>query len=108
MSSQRRRGPTEIRYEILKAALGGQRKTRIMYQSSLNLKQLNKYLDDLVLMEMIGYHPSGKCFATTDRGRTFARMFENYKETADLLGEQKKALERFLMSRAKKPLAAAP
>jgi predicted transcriptional regulator len=108
LSGQRRRGPTEIRYEILKAALGGQKKTRIMYQSSLNLKQLNKYLDDLVLTELIGYHPAGRYFATTDKGRTFARMFENYRETADLLSEQEKALERFLTSRAKKPVAAAP
>lgn len=107
MRGQRRRSPAEIRYEILKAAVGGERKTRIMYQSSLNLKQLKKYLDELVLTELINYRPAGRCFTTTERGRTFTRMFENYRETADLLSEQEKALERFLTSRAKKPVAAA-
>jgi predicted transcriptional regulator len=105
LNGHKRRDSGEISYAILKAALSGQRKTRIMYQSSLNLKQLNQYIEELVLNELLGYQPGSRCYQTTEKGRTFTRMFENYKETRDLLGEQEKALNRFLMSRAKKSFA---
>jgi predicted transcriptional regulator len=105
LNGHRRRDSGEISYAILKAALGGQRKTRIMYQSSLNLKQLNQYIEELVLNELLGYQPAGRYYHTTEKGRTFTRMFENYMETRDLLSEQEKALGRFLMSRAKKSFA---
>lgn len=105
METRRRRDSGEITYAILKAALGGQKKTRIMYQSSLNLKQLNQYIEELVLNELLGYQPAGRYYQTTERGRAYARMFENYKETRDLLSEQEKALGRFLTSRAKKSFA---
>ncbi|MGD0319686.1 MAG: winged helix-turn-helix domain-containing protein [Nitrososphaerales archaeon] len=101
MDGHRRRDSGEIAYAILKAAVGGQRKTRIMYQSSLNLKQLNQYIEELVLNELLGYQPAGRYYQTTERGRTYTRMFENYKETRDLLSEQEKALDRLLTSRAK-------
>jgi len=105
LEGHRRRDSGEITYAILRAAQGGQRKTRIMYQSSLNLKQLNLYLEDLVMNELLGYQPAGRYYQTTERGRAFTRMFENYKETKDLLNEQEKALGRFLTSRAKKSFA---
>jgi len=105
LDTHRRRDSGEITYAILKAALGGQKKTRIMYQSSLNLKQLNQYLEELVLNELLGYQPAGRFYQTTERGRTYARMFENYKETRDLLNEQEKALGRFLTPKVKKSFA---
>ena len=105
LDTRRRRDAGEITYAILKAAQGGQKKTRIMYQSSLNLKQLNQYLEELVLNELLGYQPAGRFYQTTERGRAYARMFENYKETRDLLSEQEKALSRFLTPKAKKSFA---
>lgn len=102
MNGHRRRDSGEIAYAILKAALSGQKKTRIMYQSSLNLKQLNQYLEELAMNELLGYQPAGRYYQTTDKGRTFTRMFENYRETRDLLSEQEKALGQFLTPRAKK------
>jgi predicted transcriptional regulator len=45
LNGHRRRDSEEITYAILKAAVNGERKTRIMYQSSLNLKQLNQYIE---------------------------------------------------------------
>jgi predicted transcriptional regulator len=102
LNGHRRRDSEEIVYAVLKAAVNGERKTRIMYQSSLNLKQLNQYIEELVLNELLGYQPTTRCYQTTERGRTFVRMFENYKETKDLLGEQEKALGRILASRVRK------
>lgn len=108
LNGHRRRDSDEIAYAILKAAQGGQKKTRIMYQSSLNLKQLNQYIEELVLNELLAYQREGRFYETTERGRAYARMFENYKETRDLLSEQEKALSRFLTSRAKKSVEVAP
>ena len=105
MDGRKRRDSGEIVYTILKAAVSGQRKTRIMYQSSLNLKQLNHYIEELILDELLGYQPAGRYYQTTERGRTFTKMFENYRETRDLLDEQEKALDQFLTSRASKSFA---
>ena len=105
MNGHRRRDSGEITYAILKAAVNGQRKTRIMYQSSLNLKQLNQYIEELILNELLGYQPATRYYQTTERGRTYTRMFENYRETKDLLSEQEKALGRFLTTKAKKSFA---
>jgi predicted transcriptional regulator len=104
MNGSKRRDPTEISYDILKAASSGQKKTRLMYQSRLNLKQLNEYLAELTQCELICYHQTGRIYVATEKGKAFARMFENYKETADLLAEQNKTLAQFLTPRAKKPV----
>jgi predicted transcriptional regulator len=104
MNGSKRRNPPEISYDILKAALSSQKKTRLMYQSRLNLKQLNEYLQELTLCELISYHESGRFYVSTEKGRAYVRMFENYRETADLLAEQDKTLARFLTPKAKKPV----
>jgi predicted transcriptional regulator len=101
VSERRRRDSTEITYYILKAAIGGQKKTRIMYQSGLNLKQLNLYLRGLETSELLGYQAAGKLYFTTEKGRTFAKAFEHFRETRDLLKEQEEALSRLLATEAK-------
>jgi predicted transcriptional regulator len=105
MNGGKRRDSTEISYDILKAAQGGQRKTRIMYQSRLNLHQLNERMDELISCELLSYQPSGRYFSTTEKGREFSRMFESFRETTYLLTEQKKRLSGFLIPRATKPVA---
>lgn len=78
-----------------------------MYQSALNLKQLNLYLQGLEMAELLGYQAAGKLYFTTEKGRAFAKAFEHYRETRDLLKEQEEALTRLLASEAKQgPLAA--
>jgi predicted transcriptional regulator len=107
MNVRRRRDPSEISYDILKAALSGQKKTRLMYQCRLNLRQFNLYLEELTLRELIGYRQAERCYVTTEKGRTYTRMFENYKETADLLTEQNRTLARFLTPDERKSASAA-
>ena len=75
-----------------------------MYQSRLNVRQLNEYLEQLTLCELVCYPQAERHYATTEKGRAYTKMFENYKETADLLTEQKKALARFLTPKVKKPV----
>ena len=102
----RRRDPAEISFDVLKAALGGQRKTRLMYQSRLNLRQLNEYLAQLTLCELIYHQQAERQYAATEKGREYAKMFESYRETADLLTEQRKALTHFLTPGEKSVLVA--
>jgi len=76
-----------------------------MYQSALNLKQLNLYLEGLASSELLGFQPAGKFYFTTEKGRTFARAYEHFRETKDLLREQEEALARLITTKAKKPAA---
>ncbi len=96
MNERRRRDSTEITYSIVKAALGGQKKTRIMFQAALNLKQLNLYLESLATSELLAFQPEGKYYFTTEKGRAFAKAFEHFRETKDLLKEQEMSLAKFL------------
>ena len=76
-----------------------------MYQSRLNLRQLNEYLAQLTLCELI-YQQAERQYTTTEKGRAYAKIFESYKETTDLLTEQRKALTRFLTPGEKSVLVA--
>jgi predicted transcriptional regulator len=104
LNGNRRRDHTEISYDILKAALNGEKKTRLMYQSRLNVRQLNEYLEQLTLCELVCYPQAERHYATTEKGRAYTKMFENYKETADLLTERRKALAHFFAPNVDKPM----
>ena len=107
MNESRRRDSTAICYAILKAATGGQRKTRIMYQARLNLNQLNARIESLVACDLMVRQPVGHYFSTTERGIAFTRMYEKARETEDILLEQKNALESFLTPRVKRSVEVA-
>jgi predicted transcriptional regulator len=102
VSDRHRRDSTEITYSILKSVVGGQKKTRIMYRSDLNHKQLNLYLEALAGAELLGFQPTGRFYFATERGLEFTRAFEHYRETKDLLQEQERVLTAFLTSNAEK------
>ncbi len=72
-----------------------------MYESKLNLKQLNAYLGDLLAKGLLSFEASDRSYVTSEKGRTYAKAFEHYKETTDLLREQEVALERFLTPKQK-------
>ena len=84
-------------YDILKAAQSGQKKTRVMYESKLNLKQLNLYLAELASNGLLNHVPDGKYYLTTEKGRAYVRAFEHYKESVDLLSAQEGALVQFIV-----------
>ncbi len=105
LNGHKRRESNEIMYDILRAALSGQKKTRVMYESKLNLKQLNLYLTELASHDLITYIPDGKYYVATERGRSYARAFEHYKETVDLLHAQEGEIKQFLTARTKPVVA---
>jgi predicted transcriptional regulator len=102
MRERLRRNPSEITYSILQSAADGQRKTRVMYQSSLNLKQLNLYIKELEDGQLLSYQPDGKLYQATPKGRAYARAFEHIRETRGLLRMQEEALSELFTARAKK------
>jgi predicted transcriptional regulator len=90
---QKRRGTSEIVNDILKHAGRGERKTRIMYGSALNLNQLNRYFDLLTEQGLLAFDPKARLFFATEKGRQYVKGFERYAETQDLLTAQQKSLE---------------
>jgi len=95
LSERRRRDATEIKYQILMSAVSGNKKTHIMYESGLNLKQLNHYLGELLSNGALEFRPQKKEYFITEKGRTFARAVDNYRETVALLNKQEATLAQF-------------
>jgi predicted transcriptional regulator len=106
LSEGRRRDSNQIKYEILMAALPGGRKTHIMYESGLNLKQLNLYLGELLSYGGLEFRAAEKRYYTTDKGRAFARAYDHYRETLNMLDKEEMALAQFFPAGSKKPIAA--
>jgi predicted transcriptional regulator len=88
------------------AALPGGRKTHIMFQSGLNLKQLNLYLGELLAHGALEYRPADKLYVTTEKGKLFAKVFDQYREAANQLNKEESALAHFFPSAVRKNLAA--
>ncbi len=105
MSERRRRDSNQIKYEMLMSAMTGGRKTHIMYQSGLNLKQLNLYLGELTLNGAMEFKMQEKRYYTTEKGRAFVRAFDHYRETVNMLSKQEAALAQFFPSPMKRELA---
>jgi predicted transcriptional regulator len=96
----------EIKYQILMSALSGNRKTHIMYESGLNLKQLNHYLGELLENGALEFRPMRKEYVITEKGKAFARAVDHYRETMQLLNKQEVALAQFFPTTVKRTLVA--
>ncbi len=106
MDERRRRDSNQIKYEVLTAALPGGRKTHIMYESGLNLKQLNFYLNELLSNGAIEFRLQEKRYFTTEKGKAFVKAFDYYRETVNLLNKQEAALAQFFPTPPKRTVAA--
>ena len=76
------RGRLDIIANILSSAVGGVRKTSIMYKCNLSFKQLETYLGFLLkkdLLKMFTKTESApsRFFETTERGMDFLRAYSN-------------------------------
>lgn len=87
------------------AAMPGGRKTHIMYESGLNLKQLNMYLEELVSHGALEFRVAEKRYFTTEKGKGFVRAFDRYRETINLLNKEEATLAQFFPpASVKRPL----
>ncbi|MDA4123934.1 MAG: winged helix-turn-helix domain-containing protein [Thaumarchaeota archaeon] len=105
INGQRRRDSSEIMFAILRSVQTGRRKTKVMYEANLNLKQLNTYLDMLASNQMVVFQPAGRIFQATERGKAFVKAYEHYKETTELLREQQSALGVFFTKQTSEPVS---
>ncbi len=77
-----RRGRIEIISSILTAAKDGVIKTRLMYQSNLDFRGLDKYLDFLVSKKFLERSDSGKTmYKTTQKGLEFLQTYGKLEDS---------------------------
>jgi len=75
---------------MLRAALGGARKSHIAYRANLNPKYLKEYLNLLMKSGLI--EKDGKKYKTTNRGIKFLNLFRKmnrYLKVQEVLEEEK-------------------
>lgn len=70
----------DIMADILLTAIGGVRKTRIMYRCNLSFKQLEAYLNLLLEKGLLtkvskGETSQERFLKTTDKGKVFLRVY---------------------------------
>ncbi len=106
LNERRRRDSNQIKYEVLMAAMPGGRKTHIMYESGLNLKQLNLYLNELLAYGALEFRAAEKQYFTTEKGRSFAKAFDHYREAVNQLSKEEMALAQFFPPSVKRKVAA--
>lgn len=76
------RGRLDIISHILTSAVGGVRKTSIMYKCNLSFKQLEVYLNFLLRKDLLRVFSKkesapSRFFETTERGMDFLRAYRN-------------------------------
>ena len=77
-----RRGKVDIIADILKAAKGGSKRTRVVYETNLNFTIFQEYLDVLVERGLIERF-NGQVY-TTDMGFEYIRIYDDLYELMDL------------------------
>lgn len=80
-----RRNRIQIMSEILETCMNGANKTRVVYQSNLNFRTVNPYLDQLVDRDLIQIVPEKPIlYKTTNKG---VEMLRDFNKVYDALGE---------------------
>jgi predicted transcriptional regulator len=95
MEGRRRRDSNQIKYEVLMAAFSGAKKTHIMYESGLNLKQLNFYINELLMNGALEFRLQEKKYYTTEKGKGFAVAFDHYRKSVSTLNKEETTLSQF-------------
>jgi len=74
----KRRHRLEVIACILREALNGATKTRLVYRANLNFKILSKYLDFLISRGLIEHKRTGTLnyYQTTTKGRIWLALYE--------------------------------
>ncbi len=70
--------------EMLKSAVGGATKTRLMYDAFLSHSQVEEYLGFLLGKNLISLAPDKKHYLPTEKGIRFLAMFDEIREAVAL------------------------
>jgi predicted transcriptional regulator len=77
---QHNRSQNDIIADILKAALDGASKTKILYQAFMSFNHLTKeYLPLLLANDMLEYNAEGQTYRTTKKGKEFLDAYEQLR-----------------------------
>jgi len=72
----KRRNNVDIVADILRVAMGGAKKTWIVYRANLNFKIVKDYLSELIEQGLLAAS-EGSLYRTTERGREFLRQYDD-------------------------------
>ena len=79
----RKRSNFEISAEILKVAVGGAKKSHLVYQANLNFAIIKGYLQELTSSGLLTSPMNGsKLYTTTDKGIEFINYLDGMKQFA--------------------------
>jgi predicted transcriptional regulator len=71
MVSAATRNRTEIISTILETCKGSSKRTEIMFASYLPFEQVNEYLHELVMNDLLAYNPHKMVYTLTPKGSRF-------------------------------------
>ena len=92
-NKKKKRERLEIIRDMLSAALEKTKKTRIMYQASLNYRQLKKYLKSLLDRGLVKCHDD--CFyLITWKGKIFLQTYTDYLKRCRRIGDEMKEVRK--------------
>jgi predicted transcriptional regulator len=79
----RKRSNLEVSADILKVAIGGAKKSHLVYQANLNFAIINEYLESLSRSGLLTAPVNGsKLYTTTDKGIAFVNYLNGLKHFA--------------------------
>ena len=77
----RKRNKLEITADILRVAVGGARKSHIVYQANLNFQIIKNYLKELINSGLLQSPINGsKLYTTTEKGLQYINYYEGMKQ----------------------------
>jgi len=75
----KRRHSLDIKAEILRVAVGGAKKTRIVYGTNINFTVARKYCSELIENGLLSVHKGSIIYKTTEKGLDFLRQYDNFR-----------------------------
>jgi predicted transcriptional regulator len=79
----RKRSNLEISADILKVAIGGAKKSHLVYRANLNFAIIKEYLENLSSSGLLTVPVNGsKLYMTTDKGIAFVNYMNGLKQFA--------------------------
>jgi predicted transcriptional regulator len=82
------RSRTDIIAMILRAAVNGATKTRIMYGAYLSYAQVKEYLSFLIEKNLIMYEEGTQLYRLTENGMKLLRVYEGISDMISIGGQK--------------------
>lgn len=77
----RKRSNLEISAEILQVAVGGAKKSHLVYQANLNFAIINDYIQELTSSRLLTSPTNGsKLYTTTEKGIAYIHYIDGMKQ----------------------------